>query len=265
MGERICSVEGCDRKHEGHGYCKKHLDRFRRTGRAERDWDNGPVAMACKVEGCGNKREAHGYCKLHWNRVGRYGRTERVRNWNPGASCSVEGCEKDVHAGGYCGTHYMRLKRTGETGSADLIPQRERKSKYRGLTCAVEGCERRPTALGWCRMHYQRFKYSGDPVGKWGANPRKSEGFVNDDGYKVVRDNGGNHLEHRVVMARLLGRTLEPFENVHHKNGIRDDNRPENLELWVTRQPQGQRVADLVAFVVSHYPALVRELLQSEG
>lgn len=80
---------------------------------------------------------------------------------------------------------------------------------------------------------------------------------VNSEGYVMVRIEGRYRQEHRVVMERMLGRPLHPFENVHHKNGRRDDNRPENLELWVRPQAAGQRVEDLVSWLVDTYPERV--------
>lgn len=59
-------------------------------------------------------------------------------------------------------------------------------------------------------------------------------------------DKRGRIYEHVLVMSEKLGRPLHVGENVHHINGVRDDNRPENLELWVTWQPHGQRPQDLV-------------------
>lgn len=49
-------------------------------------------------------------------------------------------------------------------------------------------------------------------------------------------------------MEELLGRYLLPHENVHHRNGVRDDNRLANLELWAKTQPAGQRVVDLLVW-----------------
>ena len=53
-------------------------------------------------------------------------------------------------------------------------------------------------------------------------------------------------MEHILVMEEAVGRILEPNENIHHKNGIRSDNRLENLELWTRSHPTGCRVSDLL-------------------
>jgi hypothetical protein len=50
--------------------------------------------------------------------------------------------------------------------------------------------------------------------------------------------------EHRYVMEQMIGRPLKSSEHVHHRNGDRSDNRPQNLELWIVQHPSGQRLDD---------------------
>lgn len=66
------------------------------------------------------------------------------------------------------------------------------------------------------------------------------------DGYVTVFDGDKYVAEHRFVMEKTLGRKLIKGESVHHINGIRDDNRPQNLELWVSSPRYGQRAIDLL-------------------
>lgn len=78
----------------------------------------------------------------------------------------------------------------------------------------------------------------------WGMWTRNRDGYVVRQ--RDVKGTKENQLQHRVVMEEHLGRALYSHENVHHINGIRDDNRIENLELWSRSQPSGQRVEDKI-------------------
>lgn len=81
--------------------------------------------------------------------------------------------------------------------------------------------------------------------------------------YKLISKNNKPVAEHRFVMQQMIGRPLAKNENVHHKNGLRKDNRPSNLELWHVGQPFGQRVDDKAAWCIeflSQYPEIADKL-----
>lgn len=166
--------------------------------------------------------------------------------------CAVGGCSREVRAKEHCQLHYDRLLYTGEVG--DVLPMQK---KPRGVKCSVDDCHKKSRGDGLCITHYARRQRHGE-VGTAELQRRAmGTGSITEAGYKKIVANGKSVFEHRHIMEQMLGRPLRKGENVHHKNGQRLCNEPENLELWLTLQPSGQRVEDLVAYaikLITQYP-----------
>lgn len=114
------------------------------------------------------------------------------------------------------------------------------------ILCEITSCNKRVAALNYCDTHYRAFKRNGDPLVRQQA--AAGAGCIKPDGYKRTTINGKNSADHRIIMEQSLKRELLKEETIHHLNGNRSDNRLENLELWNTRQPKGQKICDKLFF-----------------
>lgn len=155
-------------------------------------------------------------------------------------TCKRPTCNNRTHFQGLCRTHY------DERGN-----------------CQVADCPNGHHCQGFCSKHYLRLKRHGDPQAITRRAPGSGSDYIADNGYRIITVDGRQIAEHRAVMEAHLGRKLLKGENVHHLNGDRLDNRIENLELWASAQPAGQRVSDLVAYATSILNLYAPERLQS--
>lgn len=110
---------------------------------------------------------------------------------------------------------------------------------------------------GECKKCIKEYIIRTKQPGYQKKSKKTSEGYLKKNGYKKISRIGhpnsdmcGKIFEHTYVMSEFLGRPLRKTETVHHKNGIRNDNRIENLELFDQRHGPGQSVQDKINWCI---------------
>lgn len=134
------------------------------------------------------------------------------------------------------------MPKIGEIRKGSEIGYKSRSQKFVWHACVKCGRQRWVTVVRGkphrltCQFCAKKGTHLDGHAKHWKGGRYKSEGYIKvwiapNDFFASMRGKGGYAMEHRIIMAKHLGRVLHLWETVHHKNHIRDDNRIENLQL----------------------------------
>lgn len=275
-----CSVKKCKGKTVARGLCKTHY-RLVRRDEPKSSSDKCRHVYANGKE-CVRSNQCSGYCNAHYQRLTNGSDMDAPFRERRDEICKHvykdgKRCDKPNKSTGFCSGHYARL-----ANNIDMdAPWKKRVHDGFCKHVYADGsrCTNKHSAKGYCSGHWHRVKSGINLDLPWNNkipnyedlslenvytkvswhkrnNPgSRGDGYVS--GYVMKNGKRSHYRQHRLVWELHHGRELREFENIHHINGIRSDNRIENLQLWAKAQPIGQRPEDLVEWVLDNYPDLV--------
>ena len=259
-----CTVSECDKPHKARGLCGMHY--------AREIYGSQPTTknkgIQCSFPQCDREANSRGLCGTHYEaqRLGRPLRRldqlshRRSNRKQPQALvcslCGVEFVRAYERARNFCS---KQCQRKAENASRSQRQKLRGPRKRQILYCAIQGCTSQRRRKDLCTLH-SKLSVLGSERYFAAKHVRRPVGSVriNGDGYSDIKVANNRWVKHhRHVMEQKLGRKLVKCEEVHHVNGDRTNNRIENLELWSSSQPPGQRVVDKLTWT--------REIVQLYG
>ncbi len=199
----ICTIEGCERKHECKGYCAMHYFRFKKHG----DANHVPFSIKkekekCLAKDCVKIGRGRGYCYMHYRRLMKHGDI----NFNPifiPKKCKYSGCDKHAKAKGFCTNHYSNLRLKGTPDTINH-PQTVFEAFLKKVYPIGEGC--------WLWM-----------------------GYLYSNGYGCVNFKRKGYLAHRISYMHFKG-PIDSNREIMHSCQNRSCINPNHLSLGTHQQ-----------------------------